>query len=53
MLVFVVGNFYNMAAVYITAVLVNFFILAFTFVHALAIIPREQVLGPTPGIERV
>jgi hypothetical protein len=53
MLVFVVGNFYNMAAVYITAVLVNFFILAFTFVHALAIIPREQVGGPASGIERV
>jgi hypothetical protein len=47
MLVFVLANFHNTAAVYITAVLGNFFILAFTFVQALAIIPRERAGGPT------
>ena len=47
MLVFVLGNFQDMAAVYITAVLLNFFIIAFTFVHALAIIPRERTDGPS------
>jgi hypothetical protein len=46
MLVFVLA-IHNTAAVYITAVLGNFFILAFTFVQALAIIPRERAGGPT------
>ncbi len=42
MIVYVFGNFEYIAAAYITALIANFFILAFTFVQAIGIILSES-----------